>query len=112
MSDNRFEDWRKRSLPASDTSDEAGASVDAKTIRMQVLRAIHQCGGLTCDEAEARLGLSHQTCSARFSEMWHDYKFIEQSGIKRKTRSDRNAHVYTITERGQQHLQSEERTPA
>ena len=51
--------------------------------------------GATCDEAEVALELSHQSCSARFSELKRD-KLITPSGKKRKTRAKRNADVMVL----------------
>lgn len=49
-------------------------------------------GGVTADELEVKLKLSHQTCSARVTELLKD-KAIHWKG-KRKTRSGRMARVY------------------
>lgn len=37
--------------------------------RERIVALLRRDPGLTCDDAEERLGLSHQTCSARFSEL-------------------------------------------
>lgn len=37
--------------------------------RAAILALLRRSPGLTCDAVEAQLGMSHQTCSARFSEM-------------------------------------------
>ena len=54
--------------------------------------------GSTCDEAELTLGMSHQTCSARISEMADPQKGLPmqliQSGQRRRTRTTRTAGVY------------------
>lgn len=59
-----------------------------------VLDRIQQAGltGMTCDEVEVALGLSHQTCSARVNEL-NGVGYIKVEG-KRPTRSGRNARVY------------------
>ena len=49
--------------------------------------------GATCDEAEAVLGLSHQTCSARITELQAKQK-IRFGAEQRKTRAGRNVRVY------------------
>jgi hypothetical protein len=49
--------------------------------------------GLTCDEAERILGMKHQTCSARFSDM-KKKGWLIINGTKRKTRSGCNADVH------------------
>jgi hypothetical protein len=60
-----------------------------------VVRAIHDAGphGLTCDEVEMRLELSHQTASARCAE-GKTRRLIFHSGRVRATRSGRSAAVY------------------
>jgi len=54
--------------------------------------------GCTCDEAELILGMSHQTCSARISEMADPQKGLPmqlvQNGQRRRTRTNRTAGVY------------------
>jgi hypothetical protein len=61
-----------------------------------VLAYIESCGerGATCDEAELALGMSHQTASARISEMSRRFLTICDSGVTRPTRSGRAAIVY------------------
>ena len=53
--------------------------------------------GMTCDEMEQELGMSHQSCSARFSELKRDGQ-IAQIG-RRPTRSGRQAGVYRANEK-------------
>lgn len=48
----------------------------------------------TCDEIEMITGLSHQTASARVNDLKKAYR-IHDSGERRKTRSNRNATVWT-----------------
>lgn len=64
--------------------------------RAVVLSAIRATGlvGLTSDEAEQLLGLRHQACSARFTEL-KESNFIEPAG-KRKTRSGRTAQAWRV----------------
>jgi hypothetical protein len=53
-------------------SGEAHEDTKARKMRdqMRILKLMHaHPNGLTCDEAEVLLGMSHQTCSARFSDM-------------------------------------------
>ena len=52
-------------------------------------------GGSTCDEAEEALGLTHQTCSARFHDLSKGGRLTD-TGRKRDTRSGRPAAVYVI----------------
>lgn len=76
-----------------ENSVDAATSIAGSTneIRTQVLRFIERNGayGATCDEIETGLGLSHQTASARCSELKRMGSVFE--GEKRKTRSGRNA---------------------
>lgn len=51
--------------------------------------------GLTCDDLEAQLGLTHQNCSARVHELEKSGK-IKASGTRRKTRSGRTARVFVL----------------
>ena len=60
-------------------------------------RGLH---GATCDEAEVELGLSHQTCSARFYDLKelppNGLGLIETLGEVRKTRTGARALVYIV----------------
>lgn len=49
--------------------------------------------GMTCDAVEAASGMSHQTCSARITELVTEGR-IRDTGERRKTRSGRAARVY------------------
>jgi hypothetical protein len=61
---------------------------------MRILRLLHTYSrGLTCDEAEVLLGMSHQTCSARFSEL-KAKGWLEPTGEQRLTRSGSKADVF------------------
>lgn len=61
--------------------------------RARILAAIKR-KPQTCDELETKLRMSHQTCSARISEMHSGrHPTIKRSGKKRKTRSGRPANV-------------------
>jgi hypothetical protein len=51
--------------------------------------------GLICDEAEKLLGMRHQTCSARFSEMKRDGLLLP-TGERRKTSTGSNADVLAL----------------
>jgi predicted HTH transcriptional regulator len=77
----------------NEQSTEARHSIDASEIRKRVLDYIKQVGdaGVTCDELEQILELSHQTASARCSEL-KEQKLVDVRGT-RKTRSGRNAGV-------------------
>lgn len=86
-----------------DTSRAAADSMrpHAATLRQKVLEHIRHCGedGSTCDEAELRLGMSHQTCSARFRELAQQ-GLIWDSGRRRETRTGRGAIVYLSEGKG------------
>jgi DNA-binding transcriptional regulator LsrR (DeoR family) len=53
--------------------------------------------GLTCDEVEDRLNFSHQTASARLTELKRDgelrIRIVDGIGQRRKTRTGRTAWV-------------------
>jgi len=49
--------------------------------------------GAICDEAEVALGMTHQTASARFSEL-RRLGLLEDTGRSRLTRSGRPARVH------------------
>ena len=83
---------------ATDTSRAAAASVaaDTATIRAHVELLVRRAGprGVTCDDVEQRLGLRHQTASARLWELHHKLGVIADSGARRRTASGRQAIVY------------------
>lgn len=62
--------------------------------RLRILQHLRTVKDSTCDEAEKRLGMSHQTCSARFSDLKREGK-IEPT-TKRKTRSGSTAMAWRI----------------
>ena len=70
-------------------------------LREKIVAYIERLGacGSTCDEIEVALGLSHQCCSARITEL-HAPRTgkprIYDSGRTRKTRSGRAAIVWRI----------------
>jgi hypothetical protein len=55
--------------------------------------------GATCDEAEAALGLRHQTASARLRELFLA-GWVFTTGETRLTRARRQARVYRATPHG------------
>jgi hypothetical protein len=86
---------------SSDTSKAAAASLSAETLsrlRFEVRRFIQAAGprGATCDEVEVGTGLSHQTASARCTELMRA-DLIRDSGARRRTRSGRTARVYQVS---------------
>lgn len=74
-------------------SDNARRSINASEIRNKVLDYIRQCGesGAICEQVEQALELSHQTASARCSEL-KAQKLVEVRG-SRPTKSGRSAGV-------------------
>lgn len=86
-------DDRQPSLPfarSSETSRDAARAVRsaAEQNRGRVLEAIRAAGanGMTCDEVQVLLGLSHQQCSPRVSELARSGEIVP-SGLTRPTRS-------------------------
>lgn len=68
-----------------------------QALRGMVLGLVEASGpfGLTCDEAEARTGLSHQAVSPRFTELVA-HKQIHYGKERRKTRSGKSSRVYFV----------------
>ena len=80
------------------TSGQAGASLknisgDARACYEEIVLA----GGLTVDQVEVVLNRPHQTVSARVNQL-RDSGWVCDSGMRRKTRSGRNAIVWRPTE--------------
>ena len=67
----------------------------AAAIRVRILSELQVRGsvGGTCDEIEQAMGLSHQTASARIRELNMKDRIFD-SGLRRKTRSGREAIVW------------------
>jgi predicted transcriptional regulator len=83
----------------SETSTLAAQSmkVSASGMRNMILEAIRNSAhGFTCDEVEAGLKLTHQTCSARIRELvlMGD---LRKAGEQKVTRQGRKAEVYVAT---------------
>jgi Fic family protein len=77
-------------------SEEAHESTRRRKLRdqLRILQLLFKFPeGLTCDEAEIMLNMSHQTCSARFSDM-KKKGWILPTGGQRLTRSKSNADVF------------------
>lgn len=80
----------------SQTSKEAAISITESSGALRSRISIKICyapKGKTCDEIEKDMDLRHQTASARIRELVLKNE-IYDSGLKRKTRSGRNAVVY------------------
>lgn len=67
---------------------------NAEVDRERVMSALFEHGGMTCDELEIELEMSHQTCSARVSELKR-LGSIREIG-KRPTRTGCMASVVAI----------------
>lgn len=88
----------------TDTSADAGHSV-LGVIKGQAQQCFDEIAivadsggrGLTVDQVEQLLNMPHQTASARVHDL-RNKGWVIDSGIKRKTRSGRNAIVWTPTE--------------
>lgn len=91
-------------VASSDTSEEAAASMIgcSSLYQRMVFQFIAACDeGATCDEAEEKLGLAHQSCSARIRELVLDGRLVD-TGDRRMTRSGRNARVYRVVYQARQ----------
>jgi predicted ArsR family transcriptional regulator len=82
--------------PARASREAAESITDKQRLYRLILAHLERVGSATCDECEQDLDMSHQTTSARFTEL-RAKELIEPCG-KRKTRSGRNAVVYRVTE--------------
>jgi len=79
----------------------AWASMSVNTlsgVRRLVLDTIRTLNGATCDELEILTGLSHQTISARCTEL-SQMEYITKYG-KRPTRSGRMAAIWKVAHSG------------
>jgi hypothetical protein len=82
---------------STDTSKEAAVAIRPKAglLREMVFGHIEKCGGATCDEIEVALAMKHQTASARIRELVLEERLLD-SGLRRLTRSNKNAIVWVI----------------
>ncbi len=85
-------------ISTSDTSRAAARSIEPSLQKLErlVILAITAAGGATSDEIEQATGLSHQCASARCSIL-KQRGVIRDSGLRRRTRSGRNAAVYEVS---------------
>jgi predicted HTH transcriptional regulator len=84
----------------ADTSVNAHQSTSSKIRakhRMLILEKIREIGNATCNEIEKFLNLTHQTASARISELKRNERIVD-TGQRRLTDSKRPARVYKINE--------------
>jgi hypothetical protein len=80
------------------------------TQRHRLLMLVNDAGerGATCDEAEAATGFPHQSASARWNELWHDYQLIAPDGRERNTRNGSRASVFLVTDLGRKAISEHE----
>jgi hypothetical protein len=81
--------------------------------RIKILAWIQKNGDSTGDEAKYGLGLLHQACSARFSELKDEgylTPVFDEDGkqASRKTQANRGAGVWKLSEKGLKLLESAE----
>ena len=76
---------------------EANRGTNKERDAARILLFLESYGDTTCDRAESILGLSHQTCSARFSDLKKE-GLIEPT-TRRKTRSGRWAMAWRKVKR-------------
>ena len=76
----------------NEQSVEANRHVDKQKQSKLILEALERVGEATCEQIEYAASLSHQSCSARISELKRDGKIVKVG--TRKTRSGCSAAVY------------------
>ena len=95
----------------TETSKDAAESIKDKINGMclDVLRCVRNYeDGLTCDQVEEKLGMKHQTASARLNDLskcqpaFLQHRFDTSTGkpLRRPTRSGRTARIYFVTPYG------------
>jgi len=77
-----------------DTSRESAESINAGTLRAEVLEALKFFGSLTADEVACKLGLSILSIRPRLSEL-RKLGAVKDTGIRRKNSSGKNAVVWS-----------------
>ena len=86
-------------VAGSDTSRAAAEAIRPLAPRQQdrALASIsaRHSDGMTCDEVEMALGMSHQTASARVRDLVKAGAIVD-SGKRRPTRTGRKAAVYVV----------------
>lgn len=95
--DEQLDDVCRAYHGGNEDSEAANTSIDGHkhAIREKIYQYLKESNGAICDEAEAALGLRHQTCSARITELVRA-KRAYRSQEKRKTRSGRMAAVIRV----------------
>ena len=79
-----------------DNSVAANARTGKQRDRTLILTYLTMVADATCDEVELALGMNHQTCSARFSELKRD-RLVEAT-VKRPTRTSCKAQAWKLAE--------------
>lgn len=80
---------------ASKESKAAAASVSVRGDCRRVFQEIKNAtAGMTCDEVEVALGMTHQTASARVNQLMNSGHIVRLGDITRPTRSGRSAAVW------------------
>lgn len=91
------------------TSDQAALwmrGARAKSAAARIVRLIHRGGPMTVDEMQVNLGMKHQTCSPRVTEL-RNSGWLVDSGVKRKTSSGEQAISWALSGRARQLLAAE-----
>ena len=95
----------------TETSKDAAESIKdiINGMCLEVLRCVRNYEeGLTCDQVEEKLGMKHQTASARLNDLskcqpaFLQHRFDSSTGkpLRRPTRSGRTARIYFVTPYG------------
>lgn len=94
MSDDDITSHYHGGHPRSVEAHESIRGEAKRVARARVYNYVHAQGldGAICDEAEIALSMSHQSCSARFSDLKRDDMIVE-TNQQRLTRSGRYATV-------------------
>lgn len=95
-------DYRDEDMvPTTRNPESIAAAVSIVPARVMLMEKVRRCiaeagsQGRTCDEVEEVTGLRHQTASARVNELMTK-GVIWDTGVRRKTRSGRNAAVWMV----------------
>lgn len=93
----RTDDICRNNHGGNPESEAANLQTDKRRDSRRIVDALVNVGwnGLTCDELEVRLAMSHQTCSARCSELKRDGTIAVKSA-KRFTRTGSSAGVLVL----------------
>jgi hypothetical protein len=95
--------------PAGTSGRSRDAAIDvyprSGTQRHDLLLAVSRAeNGLTCDQAEMITSLPHQSASARWNELWHDYRLIKPTGRTRRTRNGSHADIFVLSDLGREKM--------